>query len=83
VWLRFRLVGGSKVRVSAMSWEHGPLTSFLQATEDKDLRLIVRLPRPSVSKKTRVRIRLEGEKADRSFALDSPWLSSFLRSLVR
>jgi hypothetical protein len=83
VWLRFRLVGGSKERVGAISWEHGPLTSFLQAPQGKDLRLIVRLPRPNVNKKTRVRIRLEGEKGDRSFALDSPWLSSFLRSLVR
>lgn len=83
VWLRFRLVGGSKERVSVISWEHGPLTSFLQVPEGKDLRLIVRLTRSNVSKKTRVRIRLEGEKADRSFALDSPWLSSFLRSLVR
>jgi hypothetical protein len=83
VWLRFRVVGGNKDRVSAISWEHGPLTSFLQAPEGKDLRLIVRLTRSNVSKKTRVRIRLEGEKADRSFALDSPWLSSFLRSLVR
>lgn len=83
IWLRFRLVGGGSERVGQISWEHGPLSSFLQTIEGKDLRLIVKLPRSSVSKKTRVRIRLEGEKADRTFSLDSPWLSSFLRSLVR
>jgi hypothetical protein len=82
VWLRFRVVGGSKDRVASISWEHGALTSFVQASEGKDLRVVVRLPRAEVSKKSRVRIRLEGEKTDRAFALGSPWLSSFLRSLV-
>lgn len=82
VWLRFRVVGGSKDKVASISWEHGPLTPFLQASEGKDLRVVVRLPRADVSKKSRVRIRLEGEKTDRAFALGSPWLSSFLRSLV-
>jgi hypothetical protein len=82
VWLRFRVVGGSKDKIASISWEHGPLTSFLQASEGKDLRVVVRLPRAEVSKKSRVRIRLEGEKTDRAFALGSPWLSSFLRSLV-
>jgi hypothetical protein len=82
VWLRFRVVGGGKDRVASISWEHGPLTTFLQASEGKDLRVVVRLSRADVSKKSRVKIRLEGETTDRSFALGSPWLSSFLRSLV-
>lgn len=60
IWLRFKLEGGAAARVERVWWEHGDITSYTQEAEGKDLRVVVQVPRASVSRKTRVSLQVGG-----------------------
>jgi hypothetical protein len=59
VWLRFLLEGGAASRVSRVSWEGGELDSLTQEPQDKDLRIIVRLARPAITRRAHVTLEIE------------------------
>ena len=80
LFLRFRVLRGAATKVVSVKWEAGDVPTCAQAIDGKDLRLVVQLPRQRVSKKTRVEVRLS-EGGPYTFALSSPWFSSFLSSL--
>lgn len=79
VWLRFRIRGGAKSRVTQVSWERGEVKSVLIEADGPDLRVVVQLPRSHVSSSTRVELRVDNRAY--KFPVSAPWFSSFLRSL--
>ena len=82
IWFRFRLEGGARTRLSAVTWEQGDVTSFQQEPEGKDRRIVVRLPKRGVTPRTRVELVVEGGPTYR-FALNAPTLSNALKSLFQ
>jgi hypothetical protein len=81
VWLRFRVEGGARHALKKVEWEHGEVKDVLASPEGKDLRIIVRLPRGEVTRRTRVTIRLS-DGASYKFALSAPWFSTFVKGLL-
>jgi hypothetical protein len=82
IWLRFRLEGGAASRVRSVSWEHGAVTRYIQEADGRDLRIVVQLPRSSVTRKTRVSLKLESGPAYR-FALNPSTFPNVLRDLFK
>jgi hypothetical protein len=82
IWLRFRLEGGAAERVEEVSWEQGPLTRFVQEAAGRDLRLVVQVPRASVTRKTRITVRLADGPSYR-FSLSSSTLTNFVKELFK
>lgn len=78
VWLRFLLEGGAGARVSRVSWEGGAIESFTQEPQDKDLRVIVRVDRPAITRRAHVSLEIE-EGATYTFAMDARPLKELLR----
>ena len=82
IWLRFSLEGGAEARVERVWWEQGDIATWVQEASGKDLRVVVQLPRASVTRKTRVSLKLAGDGAYR-FALTPSTLTSFFRELFK
>ena len=80
VWLRFRVEGGAHHSLKGVEWERGQVKEVLASPEGKDLRVIVRLPRSEVTRRTRVTIQLS-DGASYKFALSAPWFSTFVKGL--
>jgi hypothetical protein len=79
-WLRFTLEGGAGSRVASVSWERGPITTFVQEESGKDLRVIVQIPRAPVNKRTRLRIEIESGPVY-AFPLNSSSLAGLFKGL--
>ncbi len=80
LWLRFTLEDGAAARVRAASWDAGPLPTFTQEPVGRDLRVVVQLPRASVTRKTRVTLAMDTGATYR-FALSSGTLAGLWRKL--
>jgi hypothetical protein len=77
VWLRFLLEGGASSRVARVSWEGGEVDNFTQEPQDKDLRIIVRLERPAITRRAHVTLQMK-EGASYTFAMGSRPLKELL-----
>ncbi len=81
VWLRFRVEGGARRTLKKVEWERGQVKEVLASAEGRDLRVIVRLPRGEVTRRTRVTLELS-DGVSYKFALSAPWFSSFVKGLL-
>jgi hypothetical protein len=82
VWFRFALEGGALSRVARVGWEQGEITTYVQETEGKDLRVIVQVPRAAVSPRAHLSLEVESGPTY-TFALGSRSLGRFLKQLFR
>lgn len=80
LWLRFTLQEGAAARVRSVAWEAGPIETYTQEPVGRDLRIVVQLPRESVTRKTRVVLAMESGGEYR-FALSSGTLTDLWRKL--
>jgi hypothetical protein len=80
LWLRFTLEGGAATRVRSVTWEAGTLTTFTQEPVGRDLRVVVQLPRATVTRKTRVSLAMDSGATYR-FALSGGTLSDLWRKI--
>jgi hypothetical protein len=80
LWLRFTLEDGAAARVRSVGWEAGPIETYTQEPVGRDLRVVVQLPRASVTRKTRVVLVMESG-AEYRFALSSGTLTDLWRKL--
>ena len=80
LWLRFTLEAGASARVRSVGWDAGPIETYTQEPVGHDLRVVVQLPRASVTRKTRVVLRMESGVEYR-FALSSGTLTDLWRKL--
>ncbi len=82
VWFRFALDKGAQSRVARVSWEQGEITTYLQEPAEKDLRVIVQLPRASLSRRAHLSIEIQSGPTY-TFALASRSLGRFLKDLFK
>jgi hypothetical protein len=82
IWFRFRLDGGASLRIARVSWERGEITSFVQEPSGADLRVIVQVPRASVTRSARLVLEVKDGPAY-TFALGSRSFGRFLKELFQ
>ena len=82
VWFRFALDKGAQSRVARVSWEHGEITTYVQEPDEKDLRVIVQVPRASLSRRAHLSIEIQSGPTY-TFALGSRSLGRFLKDLFK
>jgi hypothetical protein len=59
IWYRMRLEGGAREQIAALEWERGPLSDYQQVSDGADRRILLRVPRHLVSRRTRLVLTLE------------------------
>jgi hypothetical protein len=87
VWLRFAVREAKGARLERISWEHGPITTYVVEEVDGGRRLavVVQLPRrndagtPLITKHTRVHLKLDD--GERRFPLSAPWFGTAVKGL--
>jgi hypothetical protein len=82
VWLRFVLEDGARAQVDRVWWEQGEIPAWVQETSGKDLRIVVQVPRASVTRKTRVSLKVTPGGIYR-FALTPSTLTNFFKELFK
>jgi len=58
IWYRMRLEGGAREQIAALEWERGPLSDYQQVSDGADRRILVRVPRRFVNRRTRLVLKL-------------------------
>lgn len=82
IWFRFRLDGGASLRIARVSWERGEITTYLQEPAGADLRVVVQVPRASVTRSARLQLEVE-DGPSYAFALGSRSIGRFLKDLFQ
>jgi hypothetical protein len=80
IWYRLRLEGGADERIATIDWEHGPLGDFQELSDGADRRILLRVPRRLVSRRTRLVLKLASGAVYR-VAPFPPTLSGFFKRL--
>jgi hypothetical protein len=82
VWLRFVLEDGARAQVERVWWDQGEIATWVQETNGRDLRVVVQVPRASVTRKTRVSLKV-APGGTYKFALTPSTLTNFFKELFK
>jgi hypothetical protein len=82
IWFRFRLEGGASQKVARVSWERGEIATWVQEPAGGDLRVIVQLPRPEVTRSAHLVLDVHAGPSY-TFALGDRSLGRFLKGLFQ
>jgi len=82
IWYRMRLEGGAREQITALEWERGPISDYQQRSEGADRRILVRVPRRLVSRRTRLVLTLASGAVYRVPPFP-PTLRGFFKQLFR
>lgn len=82
LYLRFLVENGSEERLASVTMGDQALDVLVEAPQDKALRIVVRIPRSEITRKTRVTLKLVSG-AEYRFGLSSGTLTAFLKGLFR
>ncbi len=79
VWFRFSLRGGAKERVARVTMGKREIVTFTQKASADDLRIVVQVPAPEVTKKASMTLELASGRKYHFASLTTPTLLNLLR----